>query len=82
MASGDELCRQFSAVYPVVVVPALYLIDSSDGVAVEVAAGNKTAKQLAESVKKAVESVRQKKVQIANPVKCPCLGCFSSSSVN
>ena len=61
MEGGSDLCRQFSAVYPVVVVPALYFIDASDGVNVEVAAGAaKTQEQLAASVEKALDFVKNK----------------------
>ncbi len=60
--AGSQLCRQFSAVYPVVTVPALYFIDASDGVNVEVAGGDKTTQQLADSAAKALNMVRDKKV--------------------
>ena len=50
-----EACKQFSALYPVVLVPSVYFIDSSNGVDVEVTGGQKMTKErLLESIKKAL----------------------------
>ena len=51
----SEACKQFSALYPVVLVPSIYFIDSSNGVDVEVTGGQKMTKErLLESIKKAL----------------------------
>ena len=51
----SEGCKQFAALYPVVLVPSIYFIDSSNGVDVEVTGGQKMTKErLLESVRKAL----------------------------
>ena len=51
----SEACKQFSALYPVILVPSVYFIDSSNGVDVEVTGGQKMTKErLLESIKKAL----------------------------
>ena len=64
-----ESCKQFSALYPVVLVPSIYFIDSSNGVDVEVTGGHKMTKErLIESIKKALAVANVKPPEAAvNP---------------
>lgn len=51
----SEGCKQFNALYPVILVPSIYFIDSSNGVDVEVTGGMQMTKdRLLESIKKAL----------------------------
>lgn len=51
--SGSTACTQFSAIYPVMVVPAVYFIDSSTGVDLEITGGQITVESLLSSVQRA-----------------------------
>jgi len=52
----DEARKQFEQFYPVIIVPALYFIESSSGVNLEVAAGEVTKEKLMASLTKALGS--------------------------
>ena len=55
----SESCKQFSALYPVVLVPSIYFIDSSNGVDVEVTGGGQiTMERLLGSINKALGVVK------------------------
>ena len=51
----SEGCKQFNALYPVILVPSIYFIDSSNGVDVEVTGGlQMTKERLLQSINKAL----------------------------
>jgi len=52
----DEARKQFEQFYPVIIVPALYFIESSSGLNLEVAAGEVTKEKLLASLTKALGS--------------------------
>jgi len=67
---SSDLCKHFSALYPVLVIPALYLIDAADGLSLEVCAGSdRTTEAVAEAVAKAlaVKEKRAKERDTAGP---------------
>ena len=49
-------CKQFSAIYPVILVPSIYFIDSQSGVNIETTGGAVTKEKLLESLNKARNS--------------------------
>ena len=49
-------CNQFSAIYPVILVPSIYFIDSQSGVNIETTGGVVTKEKLMESLNKAKNS--------------------------
>jgi len=51
--AGSTTCAQFSAIYPVMVVPSVYFIDSTTGVDLEITGGLVTKDSLLESVARA-----------------------------
>ena len=55
LESGSESCQQFSAIYPVVIIPSLYFIDSGSGVNLEVTGGSDLTE---EKVMASIEKVR------------------------
>lgn len=64
MANGTELCRQFSSIYPVVLVPSVYFIDSANGVDVEIVGGEgRTIQELEKAVEKALAAIDKRKAR-------------------
>lgn len=53
--NGTEICRQFSQIYPVVLIPSIYFIDSSTGVDLEVTGGQVSREMLEASFVKVAE---------------------------
>lgn len=56
--NGSTTCAQFSQVYPVVLVPSVYFIDSSSGLDLEVTGGEISNEKLSESINKAVSKMK------------------------
>ena len=54
--NGTVACNQFSAIYPVILVPSIYFIDSQSGVNIETTGGVVTKEKLMESLNKAKNS--------------------------
>jgi len=54
--NGSVSCKQFSAIYPVILVPSIYFIDSQSGVNIETTGGAVTKEKLLESLNKARNS--------------------------
>lgn len=52
LENGTPTCSQFSAIYPVILVPSVYFIDSSTGVDIEITGGIITKESLLESFSK------------------------------
>jgi len=57
VVSGSSTCAQFAAIYPVMVVPAVYFIDSSTGVDLEITGGQVTVDSLLASIQRAEEKL-------------------------
>jgi len=55
--NGSTTCMQFSSIYPVILVPSVYFIDSSTGVDLEITGGIITKESLLASISKALEKV-------------------------
>jgi len=55
--NGTTTCMQFSSIYPVILVPSVYFIDSSTGVDLEITGGIVTKESLLGSIKKALDKV-------------------------
>merc|ERR1719229_2117212 len=53
VSAGSTTCAQFSAIYPVMVVPSVYFIDSTTGVDLEITGGLVTKDSLLASVARA-----------------------------
>lgn len=51
--NGGQACTQFSQIYPVILVPSIYFIDSESGVNIEVTGGNVTKEKIIQSIDKA-----------------------------
>ena len=73
--NGSVSCKQFSAIYPVILVPSIYFIDSQSGVNIETTGGAVTKEKLLESLNKArnsksesVTSPRNERVEQARQV--------------
>ncbi|KAI1285647.1 UBX domain-containing protein 4 [Halotydeus destructor] len=58
--TGTEAAQQFTAFYPVPVIPATYLISSSDGVPLEILSGEVSANSLKEKFDKAEDAHKKK----------------------
>ena len=55
----SEGCKQFNALYPVVLIPSIYFIDSSNGIDVEVTGGAQITKErLLQSIHKAMAAAK------------------------
>eukprot|EP00092_Neocalanus_flemingeri_P039660 GFUD01043192.1.p1 GENE.GFUD01043192.1~~GFUD01043192.1.p1 ORF type:complete len:451 (+),score=153.31 GFUD01043192.1:49-1401(+) len=52
--NGSNTCLQFSSIYPVILVPSVYFIDSGTGVDLEITGGIVTKESLMASINKAV----------------------------
>jgi len=57
--NGTSTCMQFSSIYPVILVPSVYFIDSSTGVDLEITGGIVTKESLMGSISKAQAKVGQ-----------------------
>jgi len=57
--NGTSTCMQFSSIYPVILVPSVYFIDSSTGVDLEITGGIVTKESLMGSISKAQSKVGQ-----------------------
>jgi len=57
--NGTSTCMQFSSIYPVILVPSVYFIDSSTGVDLEITGGIVTKESLMSSISKAQAKVGQ-----------------------
>jgi len=55
--NGTNTCLQFSSIYPVILVPSVYFIDSSTGVDLEITGGIVTKESLMASISKAHDKV-------------------------
>jgi len=55
--NGTNTCLQFSSIYPVILVPSVYFIDSSTGVDLEITGGIVTKESLLGSINKALDKV-------------------------
>jgi len=55
--NGSNTCMQFSSIYPVILVPSVYFIDSSTGVDLEITGGIITKESLMASISKALQKV-------------------------
>jgi len=55
--NGTPTCMQFSSIYPVILVPSVYFIDSSTGVDLEITGGIVTKESLMASISKALAKV-------------------------
>ena len=53
--NGSQSCTQFSQIYPVILVPSIYFIDSQSGVNIETTGGAVDKEKLIESIDKALE---------------------------
>merc|ERR1712096_278878 len=55
--NGTPTCMQFSSIYPVILVPSVYFIDSSTGVDLEITGGIVTKESLMASISKALAKI-------------------------
>jgi len=55
--NGTNTCLQFSSIYPVILVPSVYFIDSNTGVDLEITGGIVTKETLTSSINKALAKV-------------------------
>jgi len=55
--NGTNTCLQFSSIYPVILVPSVYFIDSNTGVDLEITGGIVTKETLISSINKALAKV-------------------------
>jgi len=55
--NGTNTCLQFSSIYPVILVPSVYFIDSNTGVDLEITGGIVTKETLMSSINKALSKV-------------------------
>merc|ERR1712203_455006 len=53
--NGTESCTQFSQIYPVILVPSIYFIDSQSGTNIETTGGTLEKEKIIESINKALE---------------------------
>jgi len=66
LQNSTQACNQFSALYPVILVPSMYFINSQDGKNIETTGGSVTKENIIESINKAFEGV---KIVPASPVE-------------
>ena len=66
LQNSTQACNQFSALYPVILVPSMYFINSQDGKNIETTGGSVTKDNIIESINKAFEGV---KIVPASPVE-------------
>merc|ERR1712172_466567 len=53
--NGTESCTQFSQIYPVILVPSIYFIDSQSGTNIETTGGSAEKDKLMQSIEKALK---------------------------
>jgi len=53
--NGSQSCTQFSQIYPVILIPSIYFIDSQSGVNIETTGGTVEKEKIIESINKALE---------------------------
>merc|ERR1712083_918198 len=53
--NGSQSCTQFSQIYPVILIPSIYFIDSQSGVNIETTGGTVDKEKIIESINKALE---------------------------
>jgi hypothetical protein len=53
LENGGTACAQFAQLYPIVLVPSVYLINSATGVDLDVTGGDVTAEQMIARIEKA-----------------------------
>jgi len=73
LENGTPTCSQFAAIYPVILIPSIYFIDSSTGVDIEITGGVITKESLNtsfEKVKKSVEGVESTPNKPSDNVEC------------
>ena len=59
LTNGTEACNQFAQIYPVVLIPSIYFIDSATGVDLEVTGGLVTEERLQMSIQKVLNREKQ-----------------------
>jgi len=69
--AGSNTCAQFAAIYPVLVVPSVYFIDSATGVDLEITGGRVTTAGLLASVQRAQQRKEQPDVPAPAPAPAP-----------
>jgi len=69
--AGSTTCAQFAAIYPVLVVPSVYFIDSATGVDLEITGGRVTTAGLLASVQRAQQRKEQPDVPAPAPAAAP-----------
>jgi len=79
--NGSTTCMQFSSIYPVILVPCVYFIDSSTGVDLEITGGAITKDVLLASINKAVERVNTQTVTVTQQAAANDVSREQSSSV-
>jgi len=62
--NGTNTCLQFSSIYPVILVPSVYFIDSNTGVDLEITGGIVTKETLISSINKALAKVGEAVVAV------------------
>jgi len=55
--NGSPTCAQFSAIYPVLLIPSIYFIDSNTGVDLEILGGMITKEKIISSIRKTSEKI-------------------------
>jgi len=73
LENGTPTCSQFAAIYPVILIPSIYFIDSNTGVDLEITGGVITKESLNasfEKVKKSVEGVESAPNKPSDNVEC------------
>ena len=58
LQNSTQACNQFSALYPVILVPSMYFVNSQDGKNIETTGGSVTKENIIESINKAFEGVK------------------------
>jgi len=77
--NGSPTCQQFAAIYPVILIPSIYFIDSSTGLDLEVTGGNLSKEMLLSSFNK-VSGPRDRSNKEAKPSE-PAPEAATSSTV-
>jgi len=67
LENGTPTCSQFAAIYPVILIPSIYFIDSSTGVDIEITGGVITKESLSTSFEKVKKSVGGVEVPAKEP---------------
>jgi len=69
--AGSTTCAQFSAIYPVMVVPSVYFIDSTTGVDLEITGGLVTKDSLLASIARARQRLTEPETMVPAPASAP-----------